>query len=611
VEYEADNSAASVVLAWGSNALRRESSKCRKCGREIPPAGRFVKAKFLVPFSLLMSLGSHLRRVPTSKKIATQAVSFTVVQITQLFSDTSSFATSTPRTTQWIPIALLGLWLCGFGVITRRLFTAWLRIRAAVRSSTPLEMTAKVDVRSSPGLLEPGVVGLLRPILLLPAGIIEVLTKPQFEAVVIHEQCHIKRRDNLTAAIHMIVEAVFWFHPFVWWVGARLVEERERACDEDVLRLGVEPQVYAEGILKVCEFYVESPLTCVAGVTGKNLKKRMERIMRNHVGESLNIWRKLLLATAGMVAVAAPIMFGLLNSAQSRAASGSATRIAEARGKQAFETASLRQNNTGSDTSSMSVPLGPGDIYPPSGGVFSARNVALISYIYFAYDLSGAQFQLLLPHLPNWVIRDRFDIQAQARGNPTKSQMRLMMQTLLAHRFKLSVHYETQQLPVLALILATPGKTGPQLHLHLDDPPCSYTGPQWLSFASASGSPSTLPNGLPADCSDLVGLSSTSGRQRVGARNVSIALLANWLPQIGNFDRAVVDKTGLNGNFDLKFEWSPQHLNPPPPPQQSRLHEPGATFLQDLKEQLGLTLKSQTGPVEVFIVDHVEKPSEN
>jgi uncharacterized protein (TIGR03435 family) len=76
-------------------------------------------------------------------------------------------------------------------------------------------------------------------------------------------------------------------------------------------------------------------------------------------------------------------------------------------------------------------------------------------------------------------------------------------------------------------------------------------------------------------------------------------------------DDAVVDKTGLNGNFDLKFEWSPQHLNPPPPPQQSRLPEPGATFLQDLNEQLGLTLESQTGPVEVFVIDHVEKPSEN
>ena len=67
-----------------------------------------------------------------------------------------------------------------------------------------------------------------------------------------HEVCHVRRRDNLTAALHMLVEAAFWFHPLVWWLGARLVAERERACDEAVLRLGRRPEAYAEGILKVC-----------------------------------------------------------------------------------------------------------------------------------------------------------------------------------------------------------------------------------------------------------------------------------------------------------------------------------------------------------------------
>jgi len=76
----------------------------------------------------------------------------------------------------------------------------------------------------------------------------------------------IRRRDNLFAAIHMIVEALFWFHPLVWWIGARLVDERERACDEEVVRLGADPHQYAEGILRTCEYAVESPLACVAGV---------------------------------------------------------------------------------------------------------------------------------------------------------------------------------------------------------------------------------------------------------------------------------------------------------------------------------------------------------
>src|SRR5207244_2245760 len=150
------------------------------------------------------------------------------------------------------------------------------RIRAAVCSSAPVDIPATVEVRSSPGLLEPGVVGLFRPILLLPAGIVERLTPRQLEAVLAHEMCHVRRRDNSTSAIHMIVEAVFWFHPLVWWIGARLVEERERACDESVLSLGSEPHEYAEAILNVCKIYLESPLRCVSGVTGADLKKRIQ-----------------------------------------------------------------------------------------------------------------------------------------------------------------------------------------------------------------------------------------------------------------------------------------------------------------------------------------------
>jgi hypothetical protein len=111
----------------------------------------------------------------------------------------------------------------------------------------------------------------------------EKLTPTQLEAVLAHELCHVRRHDNLTSAIHILVEAVFWFHPLAWWIGARLVEERERACDEEVLRLGGDPRDYADAILNICKLYVESPLTCVAGVTGADLKKRIEAIMTNRV----------------------------------------------------------------------------------------------------------------------------------------------------------------------------------------------------------------------------------------------------------------------------------------------------------------------------------------
>jgi bla regulator protein blaR1 len=104
--------------------------------------------------------------------------------------------------------------------------------------------------------LEPAVFGVARPVLLWPAGFSERLDDAHVEAILAHELCHVRRRDNLAASLHMAVEAIFWFHPLVWWLGARLVDERERACDETVLQSGSPPQVYAESILRACEFCV-------------------------------------------------------------------------------------------------------------------------------------------------------------------------------------------------------------------------------------------------------------------------------------------------------------------------------------------------------------------
>ncbi len=268
--------------------------------------------KFFIPLSLLMSLGSLLE--PPAQPIATPAVSLAIEQVAEPFPETVSFAPTPPGTRNWIPPTIFALWLCGFAAIALIRFRGWLRIRAAVRASIPMDVAPSLQVRASPGLLEPGVVGFLRPILLVPEGIADRLTPCQLEAVLAHELCHIRRRDNLTSAIHMIVEAIFWFHPLVWWIGARLVEERERACDEGVLSLGNEPQVYAEAILNVCKLYVESPLACVSGVTGADLKKRIEAIMTNRIVFRLNFAKKVALAVAGIAALAAPVVIGVMNA---------------------------------------------------------------------------------------------------------------------------------------------------------------------------------------------------------------------------------------------------------------------------------------------------------
>ena len=128
----------------------------------------------------------------------------------------------------------------------------------------------------------------------------------------------------------------------------------------------------------------------------------------------------------------------------------------------------------------------------------------------------------------------------------------------------------------------------------------------------------TIAGGLPTACGGIEGMPSTpSGRLRVGARAVPMGLLASTLAQIGNLDRAVLDRTGLSGNFDFTFEWSPQFHGPGTPQwlpavaASAHSGQAGPTFQQDLQEQLGLNLEPQEGPVEVLIIDHIEKPTGN
>src|SRR5262249_13598126 len=116
------------------------------------------------------------------------------------------------------PSLLILAWFCGFASVLSIWLVRWWRLRGAARVASPLPIEAPVPVMSSPTSLEPGVFGIFRPILLLPDGIIGRLTPDQFGAILAHELCHIRRRDNLAAIVHMGVEAIFWFHPLVWWI---------------------------------------------------------------------------------------------------------------------------------------------------------------------------------------------------------------------------------------------------------------------------------------------------------------------------------------------------------------------------------------------------------
>jgi uncharacterized protein (TIGR03435 family) len=491
--------------------------------------------------------------------------------------------------------ALLGLlWAIGFVIVSTAWWRKWRQIRAALRTASRLRLPIGIVVMSSPEFIEPGVFGVRRPILLLPDG------NRRLDAIVAHELCHVRRRDNLAAAVHMAVEALFWFHPLVWWRGARLMEERERACDEEVLRMGSEPAVYAEGILKICELYATSPLPCAAGVTGGNLKKRIEGIMTNRTKPRLGAGKKLVLAAGGMLAVTVPIVVGI--AAGQSAISWEAT----AGGKMAFATASVKR----SDMNPSGIPkffppefpLDTGDAYGSTAGRF-AFNFPLTAYIDFAYKISPtpAQQQSMTASWPKWVAADSFEIEAQAKGNPTKDQMRLMMQSLLADRFKLAVHFETQAVPVFALTLVEPGKLGPKLHPHAEGPPCpDYKLPPF-------GEPLIANGVFPSVCETYLMWGNGSDRSQVGARKTTMAQLAAYL---GNsVSRPVIDQTGLSGRYDLTFDTT--FYSVVVAPNQAEPDLPAPDFLDALREQLGMKLESTKAPVQILVIDRVERPSEN
>ncbi len=321
--------------------------------------------KFLIPFSLLISLGGHLARPRHSASV--QSDFYSVAQeIGHPFTGITApsvVPVARAASANLRPLfqeALMAVWLCGFVAVISLWWWRWRRFSKAMRGAVPVTHGREVDalrrleqiagVRRpialvlSQASMEPGILGIIRPALIWPAGISAQLTDAHLEAIIAHEVWHVRRRDNLAAAMHMVVEAIFWFHPLVWWLGARLVEERERACDEEVLRLGNPPQVYAESILKTCEFCVGSLPASVSGVTGADLKSRIVRIMTERVARELDFGKKLLFVAAALLTLAAPIVFGLQNATPSAAAPEAKSTAVDAH---AYDVASIKPNKSG------------------------------------------------------------------------------------------------------------------------------------------------------------------------------------------------------------------------------------------------------------------------
>jgi uncharacterized protein (TIGR03435 family) len=609
-----------VAAAVLTLALRRHNARIRYL------LWLAASVKFLIPFSMLISLGKSLAWRPLSPAVQSPAMWSAMEEIGQPFTQASpriapAHAVSAASFTSLNSMPwLLAVWFAGFVVVLLLWIVRWRRISQTMESAAPssegreLEILRRVEslgglrnpiaLLLSRASLEPGIFGISRPVLLWPEGISRHLHDAQLEAILAHEVWHVRRRDNLFAILHMVVEAVFWFYPPVWWLGSRLVDERERACDEQVVASGSDRQVYAESILKVCEFCLGSPLPCVAGVTGADLKKRMVHIMNDRILHKLDFARKLLLTAAAFLAIALPVTFGLFHATPSRAQSQAVNSSVPAT---VFSSVSVKPSQpTGNGVHKM--------MFNMKDGNFLAEGATLQHLIQMAYHVQDAQ----ISGPSDLLSKPRFDVDAKLdpsfvaamsqRGSenvPFDDQA--LLKSLLVNQFKLAAHFETRNLPVYDLLIDENGSklqetNGIQM-MHMDHGQMSSTGTPMIFLAQQLSS------------------------------------------HVGSM---VVDKTGLKGNYAFDLHWTPdpeeeerlaragepgramtttvRAVNPSQDQaekmqveklqaeQAAMTHQPdpnAPSLFEALQQQLGLKLEPQTEPVQVLVIDHVELPSEN
>jgi bla regulator protein blaR1 len=530
--------------------------------------------KFLVPFTIVIAAASHIDTAPVAKFRPPAAASAVLFEWTEPFS---------PAPVDHSSNLPLFVWAAGALSIAAWRVRGYLRVRSALRSSTPLPLDAPIEVRSTTARLEPGIAGFRRPTLLLPSGIAERLTPRQLDAILAHELCHARRHDNATAAVHMLVETLFWFHPLVWWIGARLLDERERACDEAVIAAGLEPREYADAIVNVCRFYVESPLTCVAGVTGADLKKRLRAILAGAAVRDLSAAQKFALIILAITAMAVPFL------AQTPK----------------FEVASIRPCRPTDDSGdggrkSVRKGGGRGPTASPARLVTGCETVeSLIRSAYVLYATGQLIRDPSSPPVeggPPWIRSEHYQITAKAEGAPGDGAMNgPLMRALLEDRFKLKVHREARDVPMYALTVAN-------------------GGPRLTPWQPGSCTP-VEPGAARPDNPCRVLIRPRPPNLALEGKGTTLAEIAKLLFLL--VDRPVLDRTGLSGRYDIDMEFAPEQRpaafrppgepSGPPPPAE----EPTAPRIFTAFEKLGLKLEPAKGAREYLIIDHVERPTRN
>lgn len=499
-----------------------------------------------------------------------------------------SHATTPLPTGTWPPI-LATLYVAGFLTLLLRLAIGTVRAYSLMRCTVSI-----AGRQSANACAAPVTVGLFRPVIILPIKW-QQWSEGQLDAVLIHEQSHVDRRDPLVQWLALFNRALFWFHPLAWWLERRLSALAEEACDAAVIEHGHDPREYSAYLLDLTSAVAQAGRRinlCGTALPGSFLAERIRTILES--GRISPTPRHRLTAAAIACAMASALFASatlerkpgippIIPPSVSRLpGSPTAALIAQTRPAPLPKTRQEPAPPPGPDTPRFEVASIKPNIDPNAGfqdnvvchGIDSKRTVVPLGRCVIVgarlSHMIGVAWGVSMLNLkgPDWLHRtaDRFNLEAKAEDprTATEQQLRQMLQSLLIERFQLKYHRQEVQESGYALVVA---KGGPKLKESTADQ---------ASFDFGGRKP---PRGGPA---------------AVSLRKVSMATLAEMVSGYG--PGPTVDKTGLTGEYDLKLNWD-DHV--------------GLDLPSALQDQLGLKLTPQKVTISLFVVDSAQKPGPN
>jgi uncharacterized protein (TIGR03435 family) len=581
----------SILIAGGALALwllRVKDSSIRAAAWTAILCG-----SFLIPILLIPALTAALPKtfLPTIRKTAAGVVvrreevspRVTVSELAPVAVPTplpagpvSQYATRAvkpaPPTTRhidfdWVRAALI-FYVAICGVMLLRICAGLLvGLRLLRRSRLTGETIEEIEIRESDGIGAPVTLGILRPSIVLPLDWL-AWESTKLEAVLAHERSHIQRRDpwvQLLAGIHC---ALLWGSPLSWFLYQRIVQTAEEASDDAAVAAIHDQVLYAETLLDFMQRGVlKTGFVGVSMARYGSPEKRIRRIL-NSTALSRGLTGR---SVAAIVAVVSPFAYV----------------IATAQARPQFEIADVHVSTASAANQAMS---GGG----MRAGIYRIGTATMVDLIKTAY---GVDADKILGG-PSWLELDRYDVFAKGPDPTSADAARLMLQALLADRFKLVLHRDSRPLPGFAL---TVGKT-PKLK---------------KADGSGSGGCKFTPQYTDAEFTARRQALTQAGKNPFilqtylfACQNMTMAAFAESMRNMPNANfNTVADRTGLSGEWDFNFKYSSQ---PPIIAADAEIDGENITIFDAIDKQLGLKLEPAKVPGPVIIVDSVNrKPTEN